>query len=213
MNKTTVVVFEDRTMTLTAFWDHLYLHIEDPHARPYSRCILDLVPRDIRSENAIIVLKDMESNVKELHSKSYEGLPSDEAIRKREGIPPGIMPVIYYQYTSSTCIFGAECTICRVLIDNAYVGVQRDKDKDTYEGGLSFQEALKKEYATLAAWTDEEWLLCKWCIKRAHGRYRIVRPFRFEGDIPYGRSKLSYKTSFDNTTERTFRKTPVVELE
>lgn len=207
----TAVVFEDRNMTPTEFLEYAYLHIYDSH--PSGRSMHSLVPSGVTPKNAQILLKDCESNVEEMHRKYYTVLPSDEAIRKREGIPNGTMPVIYYEFISSTCLFGADCTICHHSINKAYIGVRPDEGKDTFENGLSIEEALERKYATLAAWTDEEWLLCQSCIKRANGRYRIIRPFRFEGDIPYGRSIMLSASSYDRTTEKIFRKTPVKDLE
>lgn len=179
-----------------------------------------------------LLLNDIQQTVGQLIKFYDSHLPSDSAIEKKRGCKRGKPCTIEYTFTSSTCVFGAYCTICDDLITKAYVGVTVDPAKatdadehdergnchviaaQTYDGGLSFQEALERRYKTLGFWTSEEWLLCSVCAEKNNSiidengtrQFEIVRHFAFYGDLPRGRAKFRWcYGNFDRTRDDLFR--------
>lgn len=142
----------------------------------------------------------------------FRWLPSKNIVDKKKNFDH----TIRYSFTSSTCIFGVQCSICDQTIDKAYIGIY-DKDVEEYNEihNTSFElfkirEILRqKAYDNLAFWTDEDWILCNRCVEKnkEYAYYNITRCFKFKGDLIRSKSRFAPKEDdFDKTTDSLFRK-------
>ncbi len=209
-----------RDFTLRGYCDFVY-ETEKPFRQNFARLDDDefsVLYGDLKKTDWLH-LQDCSMTVGVFLEYYYAHLPSERAIKKKRGCTVGIPTTIEYTFTSSTCIFGAFCSICDRLIDKAYVGATRDrqtteeKDADkeeTFDGGFTFEEALQRRYKNLGFWTEEEWLLCYNCkVKNDNSSaklFKIVRPFEFYGDLPRGKSKYRWRSgNFNQTTPDLFR--------
>jgi len=159
----------------------------------------------------IIVFTDQSMTGDQLCNASDYWLPNPDLV-KRVRYPYTLEPIIEYSFSYRNKEFKAKCTICNREIHEAW-GATPDIDETgnhmgTWEGGLRFEDALKKNSEKQGAWTCDGLLLCSICLylNEKEKLYSIKRAFKFEGDIPESRSRYYShdRISYDRTSPKTF---------
>ena len=160
----------------------------------------------MKNYNDLFTFNDCQITREKMFNAMYNFMPSQQLVAKLRGN----YPLIKYTFRSSTCVFEAQCTFCCEWISRAYCGVTKDNGANMYEGGLHFETALQKKYDELAGWTENDMLMCRTCIRAnltSGSIYKIIRPFKFYGDMPRNSVFVNDGDFCFNKTERDmFRK-------